>query len=45
MFFILVVFTFMYGILDSSVSWIISSGLFAIASAIEQASYKYFKNK
>lgn len=45
MFFIAFLFTFGVGVFNTETSMVLASGLFAIASSIEQAVYKYFKYK
>lgn len=45
MFLILVLFSLLIGTLNRNDMWFIACGLFSIACAIEQFTYKYFKNK
>ena len=33
------------GMLDENAAWLLTSGLFAIAGAITNFTYKYFKNR
>ena len=45
MFTIIFMITFVMGFLTDKNAFFITSGLFAIAAAIESFTYKYFKNK
>ena len=45
MFFFMMLFMLLIGAVEGDSHWIITSGLFGIASSIEHFFYKYFNNK